>query len=157
MPESSKTDSDSYSAKAQQLEQLARELHQNFYLLKNMMLKKGVFEDLGSGGGVILSVLTREGPHSIPQLLQVLPTSRQYIQKEVSKLVKLGLVDMIHNPAHKSSKLLAATEQGRHRHINRRERLMNEYSEMESDFTAEELSEGLKLLKKLGARLTNCN
>lgn len=142
-------DATEYSMKALQFEQLAKQVRQLSYAFSSLLTNQGVFQDLGRWGAVILSILCREEPCSIPNLQSALPLSRQYVQKEVSKLSALDLIESIDNPAHKSSKLLRPTELGLREYASRRALSMASYAEIENQFSPEELSESLLLMQKL--------
>ena len=137
------------SKKVLLLEELAKEIRQSFYQVKAVMEVRGVFGDIGRWGGVILGVLFRQGERTIPQLLEELPLTRQYIQKEVAKLTAAGLVVSVENPAHKSSKLIRCTATGKREYHQRRDLYMDLYQDIESEFTQKELGECLSVLKKL--------
>lgn len=145
----SRHDDAAYSQKSLQFEQLAKEVRQISYSFSKLLSTEGVFQDLGRWGAVILGILCREEPSSIPALQAVLPLSRQYVQKEVHKLSQLGLIESIENPAHKSSKLLKPTDQGQEEYDARRQLAMSSYASIEDQFTPQELSESLRLIKKM--------
>ncbi|MDH3493430.1 MAG: MarR family transcriptional regulator [Acidobacteriota bacterium] len=65
-----------------------------------------------SGRRSILRDLLRNGSQTVPQMARFRGVSRQHIQQLVNVLVSDGLVEMIENPAHKRSRLVAATPKG---------------------------------------------
>ena len=70
----------------------------------------GVFT---AGRRAILRNLVELGPKTVPELAGMRPISRQYVQVLVNGLRDDGLVELIKNPAHKRSKLVRITEEGR--------------------------------------------
>jgi DNA-binding MarR family transcriptional regulator len=64
--------------------------------------------------GVLLG-LHKNGPQTVPQIARSRPVSRQHIQVVVNGLLDDGLVELMPNPAHKRSHLVALTLDGRTR------------------------------------------
>ena len=71
----------------------------------------------------VMRTLVADGPQTVPQMARTRPTSRQHIQVLVNRLLELGLVELVDNPAHKRSRLVSLTPAGRKRidAMNRRE------------------------------------
>ena len=57
--------------------------------------------------------LQQLGSQTVPQLARARPVSRQHIQSLVNALLEAGYVEYIENPAHKRSRLVRITQQGR--------------------------------------------
>jgi DNA-binding MarR family transcriptional regulator len=65
-----------------------------------------------SGRRSVLKSLSSGGPQTVPQMARFRAVSRQHVQKLVNGLVADGLVELVENPAHKRSRLVAITEAG---------------------------------------------
>jgi len=61
----------------------------------------------------VIQDLYRNGPRTVPDLARARPVSRQHIQVLVNQLLELGWVELVDNPAHKRSRLVAITAPGR--------------------------------------------
>jgi DNA-binding MarR family transcriptional regulator len=61
---------------------------------------------------IVLQILKREGPLSVPQIARLRFTSRQNIQLMVNKLKGEECVSLAQNPAHKRSELVQLTDRG---------------------------------------------
>jgi DNA-binding MarR family transcriptional regulator len=61
----------------------------------------------------VLRSLARGGPQTVPHMASARPVSRQHIQAIVDALAADGLVETVHNPAHKRSVLVRLTPAGR--------------------------------------------
>ena len=66
-----------------------------------------------SGRRSILKTLVAGGAQTVPQMARFRAVSRQHIQKLVNGLLDDDLVELLHNPAHKRSRLVAVTGKGR--------------------------------------------
>lgn len=80
-------------------------------------LLKAVEDNLtGSGIDVpmrgVLERLIDAGPQSVPQIARALLIQRQFTQRVVNALLKMGLVERLENVAHKRSWLIGATPKG---------------------------------------------
>lgn len=64
--------------------------------------------------GVMRNIVAN-GPMTVPQLAAIRPVSRQHIQRIVDGLLRKKLVRRTVNPAHRRSKLIQLTEQGKAR------------------------------------------
>lgn len=69
--------------------------------------------ELTSGKRGILASLDTSGPLTVPQMARTRPVSRQYIQSLVNELAKEGYVEFNENPAHKRSRLVHLTPEGK--------------------------------------------
>jgi len=65
------------------------------------------------GGRALLRNLVELGPRTVPELARMRPVSRQYVQQLVDDLAARRLVSFEDNPAHRRSKLVRATAEGR--------------------------------------------
>ncbi len=61
----------------------------------------------------VLERLYEAGPASVPTLARALGIPRQFAQKLVDEAAALGLTERRPNPAHRTSALIALTDQGR--------------------------------------------
>ena len=69
--------------------------------------------ELTGGRRGVMRDIYRQGPRTVPQMARARPVSRQHIQSLVNGLLSDGLVEYIHNPAHKRSKLVRLTASGK--------------------------------------------
>ncbi|MBM3557504.1 MAG: MarR family transcriptional regulator [Alphaproteobacteria bacterium] len=75
-------------------------------------------EAVHQGSGITLGMrgvmesLFRQGPATVPALARSRPVSRQHIQALVGRLLELGLVEALANPAHRRSVLIALSDKG---------------------------------------------
>lgn len=82
--------------------------------------------ELTAGLRGVLQQLVREGPMTVPAMARSRPVSRQHIQVLVDRLRADGLVQLRENPAHRRSRLVAVTPEGRRTFetMSRRERAL---------------------------------
>jgi DNA-binding MarR family transcriptional regulator len=103
-----------------------------------------------SGGlrGVLRSLFA-EGPQTVPQMARSRPTSRQHIQVLVNRLLELGLVELVDNPAHKRSRLVSLTSAGRKRinAMNQREAAL--LKKLPVDIPEKDLHKTVRTMKRL--------
>ncbi|MCI0657225.1 MAG: MarR family transcriptional regulator, partial [Acidobacteria bacterium] len=57
--------------------------------------------------------LDLSGPQTVPQMARARPVSRQYIQALVNQLAAEDRIEFVDNPAHKRSRLVRLTPQGK--------------------------------------------
>jgi DNA-binding MarR family transcriptional regulator len=74
----------------------------------------------------VLAHVDRNGPQTVPQIARARSASRQHIQSLVNKLIEIGMVELIDNPAHKRSSLVRITANGRQKltELSDRERML---------------------------------
>ena len=60
----------------------------------------------------VLRDAAAEQLRTVPEIAALRPVSRQYVQKVVNALVAAGLAELLENPRHKRSKLVAPTKSG---------------------------------------------
>jgi len=97
---------------------------ESFYALTRVVRR--LFHKLGHGIGAlhagsevspgmraVLESVIDGGPQTVPQMARVRPVTRQHIQGLVNALIEGGHAQYVDNPAHKRSRLVAATERGR--------------------------------------------
>jgi DNA-binding MarR family transcriptional regulator len=97
----------------------------------------------------VMRTLVAEGPQTVPQMARTRPTSRQHIQVLVNRLLELGLVELVDNPAHKRSRLVNLTPAGKKRidAMNRREAALMQ--RLRVDISEKNLSSTARTLKNL--------
>ena len=106
---------------------------------------------LRAGPRGVLQDLYQNGPRTVPDMARARPVSRQHIQVLVNGLLERGEVELLPNPAHARSKLVALTDVGmasfdaiRHREAGVLERLPVEAG-------TDELGEAANVLRDLKA------
>jgi DNA-binding MarR family transcriptional regulator len=60
----------------------------------------------------VLRTLAEEGPRTVAQIARSRPVARQGVQRLADALAHEGLVEFVHNPDHRRSKLLRLTSRG---------------------------------------------
>lgn len=60
----------------------------------------------------VLEILDDDGPRTVPALARRLEINRQYVQTMVNETQSAGLTERRDNPAHRSSPLIALTDEG---------------------------------------------
>lgn len=98
--------------------------------------------------GILMS-LGQFGPQTVPQLTSTRPVSRQYIQKVVNQLHDDGLVEFVHNPAHKRSSLVRVTKVGFEVLKAIQELETNLFSQIALSVNTEDVDNAAKVLKSL--------
>lgn len=68
--------------------------------------------EISVGMRAVLESVINGGPQTVPAMARIRPVTRQHIQGLVNALLDAGYVEMRDNPAHKRSKLVAATLRG---------------------------------------------
>ena len=63
-------------------------------------------------GRAVLETLESNGPQTVPAIAERRNSSRQNVQIVVNRLQRLGLVELISNPAHRRSGLVRITQEG---------------------------------------------
>ncbi len=100
----------------------------------------------------VLEHLMREGPATVPTLARARYVTRQHIQVLVNGLLDLKLVELVDNPAHRRSPLVALTREGT-RVIQRM--LAKESREVAGDFgvSGADLQKAAETLRRVRAGL----
>ena len=124
------------------VEALYAAMHASRALMHRLKVAAAELHDQGelSAGkrGVLLS-LDALGPRSVPQLARERPVSRQHIQMLVNPLLRDGCVELVHNPAHKRSKLVQLTAKGKTAVASMQEREEAVFARLPLAFDADEL------------------
>jgi DNA-binding MarR family transcriptional regulator len=84
-----------------------------FHLLRALTEELHGQGELTAARRGVLRGLDRLGPQTVPQMARARPVSRQHIQMLVNQLEVDGLVELRANIAHKRSRLVALTPQGK--------------------------------------------
>ena len=119
-------------------------------------------ESLSASHGVSPSALrgvlrdaAAEPLRTVPEIAALRPVSRQYVQKVVNALVAAGLAELLANPRHKRSKLVAPTKLGLASldEFARRERpiLLHAAESVRAD--EEQIEAALNLLRRLSSHM----
>lgn len=155
--------------RAKQVDELVREVrHLRSEITKsaasvNTQDKGGFLGRKGVLGGVgIISDIYNGGPKSMPQLLEDRSYTRQHLHDLVKRLEADGLVEYQDNPNHKSSKLIAATDEGVKQMLARRQVVMDTIVPLSSDITEKQMETAIKVIhtfrkawKALNEQVTN--
>ena len=98
------------------------EVAQCFFRIRAVGQKTGLITPWGGGAFGFMRSLALLGPLTVPQIAEMRPTSRQRMQRLADELAAEGLVEFIHNPRHRRSKLVRLTPEGgaRFRELNAR-------------------------------------
>lgn len=101
------------SQSVDELRTLIGEVRMTFRLLAG--LSDRMLENRGLTGSLraILEFISNHGPSPVPKMATDKSMTRQSVQSLVDRLVSLGLVETVDNPAHKRSVLVALTNKGR--------------------------------------------
>lgn len=94
-------------------EEFSTEVRKLFHRLKAAAEDLHLSATLPIPQRAILEDLSALGPQTVPQMARSRPVSRQHIQKLVNQLLEQQFVEMIANPAHKTSMLVRLTNRGR--------------------------------------------
>jgi DNA-binding MarR family transcriptional regulator len=70
-------------------------------------------EGLSVGVRAVLVMLHARGPMTVPQMGRAQALSRQFLQRMVNEASARGLAESVPNPAHKRSRLIRLTDEGR--------------------------------------------
>lgn len=135
------------------LDRLTRELALVFFRLRNAARELLGEGEHSSGRRSVLKSLGEDGAQTVPEMARERAVSRQHVQTLVDGLKASGLVEQVHNPLHKRSKLVRLTPRGR-RFLKemslREERLMVFLSE---GILTEEMEVALQTVSRLRRKL----
>ncbi|HSG01317.1 MAG TPA: MarR family winged helix-turn-helix transcriptional regulator [Vicinamibacterales bacterium] len=111
------TDRGSVSAEAVRtafsLRNVIKETDRLFHRLSRAADALHASDGLTGGERSVLVELAEGEPRTVPEMARSRPVTRQHIQSLVNPLAGRGLVELIHNPRHRRSKLVRITEAGR--------------------------------------------
>ncbi len=105
--------------------------------------------EMSAGRRGVLKGLDRLGPQTVPQMARARPVSRQHIQALVNVLAKEGRVELRENPAHRRSRLVCLTAEGKELvdRMNRREAKL--LARVDIDIAEKDLRAAAALLRSL--------
>ena len=103
---------DTADSKAEAISELMLEVAQCFFRIRAVGQKAGLITRWGGGAFGFMRSLALLGPLTVPQVAEMRPTSRQRMQRLADELAAEGLVEFIHNPKHRRSKLVRLTPKG---------------------------------------------
>jgi len=116
-------------------------------------------ENLLEGTGIshsartTLELIEVTGPQTVPALARRRDTSRQNIQVQIDDLRAAGLIEIVANPGHKRSVLVALSDAGRTRFREIRAREADLLKRLASEVEGAELRSAATTLRALSAAL----
>ena len=133
----------------QQFYDLALAVRRLFHLLGHSA--STLHGDLGISGGMraVLESVIESGPQTVPDMARARPVSRQHIQMLVNGLLDAGCVAYLENPAHKRSRLVSPTENGREIYELMRERERDAFRTLTVELSAEDMETATAVLRSL--------
>ena len=108
-------------------------------------------EGLSAGVRAVLVMLHAHGAMTVPQMGREQALSRQFVQRMVNEASARGLAEALPNPAHKRSRLIRLTEEGRRVVDALRERELAMLGPAAADLTAAEVEVCLRVLSRMVA------
>jgi len=100
----------------------------------------------------VLGALEKQ-PLPVPHIAREMGLTRQGVQKTVNVLKAEGLVKFQENPHHKSSRLVALTQEGQARLVQMEDIQARWVNDLAADCATDDLKAALKLLNHLRIRL----
>jgi DNA-binding MarR family transcriptional regulator len=99
-------------SRAPEAERIAGEIRRLFQLLK--ALADAIHKEAGLNASTraVLESLV-DGPRTVPDIARQKSVTRQHIQLIADELLRMKLIDLRENPAHRRSPLLALTREGK--------------------------------------------
>ncbi len=136
-----------YSKRAKALENLSFSVRHSFYQVIDCFEAIGAFGEDGRTCFRILRALGAAGsPLTIAELMQTIHATRQYVQRETQKMVKLGLIEKITNPKHKRAYLLQPTAKGWEAYHQSRDIYMQFFENFPSEFSQADIEQTYNML-----------
>jgi len=105
--------------------------------------------EMHNGHRAILRNLVELGPQTAPQLAAMRPVARQYVQRLINDLKRLGYAAMKLNPKHKRSQFVVATAKGRRALTAMAQREYELFSNLVDAFNLGELRAAQSMLNRL--------
>jgi len=133
-------------------------LYQAIRLMRRIDLEAGrimLSELRGSGltpaRRAVLELLIEGGPATVPDAAERLGLKRQFVQRAVAEMIRLGLVESSANPRHRRSFLCCATQEGHAAFdaVHRRE--LELLSEHLGDINMTEIIVALRVMNRVAA------
>ena len=135
------------------MEELMTETIATFFRLRAMGQQIGAVTPNGSGYWGLMRSLKQEGAQTVPQLARSRPVSRQHIQKLANNMIAEGVIELVHNPAHKRSKLLRLTSKGETVFQELNQQIAKVAINLAEDMDVQELQIAVKVLKQIREKL----
>lgn len=141
------------ASKADKLYGVIRQIRLCFNLLR--ALGDALHQDLGITASMraVMESLAEDGEQTVPQIARRKSVSRQHIQVNVDALLKVAIVALRHNPAHRRSPVVAMTKRGQSAFKEMRRREKGFLDGLAKEFTGNELEQALKVLARLNGTL----
>lgn len=100
-------------SRAQELYDLIRRVRPLYKALEGAVVRELEGTGLTVTERAVLEIIYRDAPAPVPAIARALILPRQFVQKTVDALAGRGLVEMTANPAHKRSRLVGLSGEGR--------------------------------------------
>lgn len=97
----------------------------------------------------VMEIVDASGPQTVPAIGRVLEIRRQPVQRVVTDAVERGLLQLIPNPAHRRSNLVALTDAGRDAFSQIRAREQSVLQPIAERLTDEEIGTCVRVLHEL--------
>src|SRR5262249_41095660 len=128
---------------------LMLEVAQFFFRLRALGQRTGLITSWGGGAFGFMRSLALIGPLTVPQIAQMRPTSRQRMQRLADELASDGLLEIIHNPRHRRSKLVQLTRKGDARYRELSARFLAIASTMGADLSEADIRKTIAIVRQL--------
>jgi DNA-binding MarR family transcriptional regulator len=141
------------TSKADKLYGVIRQIRLGFNQLR--ALGDALHQDLGITASMraVMESLAEDGEQTVPQIARRKSVSRQHIQVNVDALLKVSIVVLRHNPAHRRSPVIAMTKRGQSAFKEMRRREKGILNCLAKEFAVNELEQALKVLARLNDTL----
>ena len=113
----------------------------------------GAVTPAGAGTYGLLRSLVENGPQTVPALARARPVARQHIQRMANEMAAQGLVEFTANPAHKRSRLLAITPEGRRLYAALSARMSELAERLAADMDIDDLKTTSETLRSIASKL----
>jgi DNA-binding MarR family transcriptional regulator len=133
--------------------ELLLELSYTFFCLRAEGDRRAQRVGQSTGRLGVLRSLAQEGPRTVAQIARSRPVARQGVQRLADVLAEEGLIEYVHNPDHRRSKLLRLTERGAKRYQALRQGQEVFAAELTQGLSEDELRRCTSILRELRERL----
>ncbi len=118
-------------------------------------LRRGFEEVCVTSGGQrdVLRELDRQGPRTVPQMARSRSVSRQHVQSHVNELASQGYVVLVDNPAHKRSRLVELTEEGKRLILETLGSEAQVLAQLDVEASIEDIAAAVKVLRRVRTSL----
>jgi DNA-binding MarR family transcriptional regulator len=110
------------------------------------------FAQAGSEWGAMRSLIL-DGEQTVPAMARARPVSRQHCQTIVNRLIAQGLAELVENPKHRKSHLVAITKKGRARFKQMTDRFLVAEDRFAPHFTMDEVASATAVVRRAWALL----